>query len=105
MKKVLVASMFVLGLAACGGGGGGAKAALVKACVDDGESSAEECECMSGEFVDNLDPAMLDMIVESTKAEDSDAYMMSKIGELTPEQMTSLMTVTMSAASKCGVEM
>ena len=34
----------------------------------------------------------------------ADAYMMSKIGELTSEQMTSLMTVTMSAAAKCEVD-
>ena len=105
MKKVVLASMFALGIAACGGGSGDVKAALIKSCVDGGEASAEQCECMSGEFVDNLDPAMLDLIVESTKAEDADAYMMSKIGELTPEQMTSLMTVTMAAASKCEVDM
>lgn len=105
MKKVILASVFALGLAACGGGGGGAKAALVKSCLDDGSSDEKTCSCMADLAVDKLDPKLVNILVESTKAEDEDAYMMSQMGELSPEEMTSFMTVMMGAATECGMEM
>lgn len=105
MKKVIVASVFALGLAACGGGGGGAKAALVKSCQDDGSTDEATCVCMADLAVDKLDPKLVNILVEATEAEDEDAYMMSKMGELSPEEMTSFMTVMMSAATECGMEM
>ena len=104
MRSAIFASMLAFGLAACGSGGN-EKAIIVEACLEDGSSDAKTCDCMADQFVDNLDPAMLKLIVESSKAEDQDQYMMSKMGELTPEQMTSFMTVTMSAATECGLEM
>ena len=105
MKKVILASVFALGLAACGGGGGGAKAALVKSCLDDGSTDDKTCTCMADMAVDKLDPKLVDILVEATKAEDEDAFMMSKMGELSPEEMTSFMTVMMGAATECGMEM
>ncbi|MEL7043043.1 MAG: hypothetical protein AAGL90_16105 [Pseudomonadota bacterium] len=104
MKNALFACAFALGLAACGGGGGSAKAALVKSCLDDGGSDEATCTCMADLAVENLDPKLVDMIVEATEAEDEDAYMMSKMGELSPEEMTQFMTVMMSAATECGME-
>jgi len=97
--------VFALGLAACGGGGGGAKAALVKSCVADGSSDEKTCSCMADMAVDKLDPKLVGILVEASKAEDEDAYMMSKMGELSPEEMTSFMTVMMGAATECGMEM
>lgn len=105
MKKVILASVFALGLAACGGGGGGAKAALVKSCLDDGSSDQKTCSCMADMAVDKLDPKLVNILVEASKAEDEDAFMMSKMGELSPEEMTSFMTVMMGAATECGMEM
>lgn len=105
MKKVILASVFALGLAACGGGGGGAKAALVKSCLDDGSTDEKTCSCMADMAVDKLDPKLVNILVEATKAEDEDAFMMSKMGELSPEEMTSFMTVMMGAATECGMEM
>jgi len=105
MKKVLIASVFVLGLAACGGGGSGAKSALVKSCLDDGSEDEATCTCMADLAVDKLDPKLVDMLVEATKQEDDDAYMMAQMSQLSPEDMTSFMTVMMSAATECGVEM
>lgn len=104
MKKVIFASVFVLGLAACGGGGGH-KATLVKACVDEGDNTKEECECIASEFVEKLDPKLLDIMIEASKAEDEDAFMMSKMGELGPDEMQSLMTTVMSLPAECGIEM
>lgn len=105
MRKVILASVFALGLAACGGGGGGAKAALVKSCLDDGSTDDKTCSCMADMAVDKLDPKLVNILVEATKAEDEDAFMMSKMGELSPEEMTSFMTVMMGAATECGMEM
>lgn len=105
MNKVIFASVLAMGLAACGGGGGGAKAALVQSCLDDGTSDEKTCNCMADMAVEKLDPKLVDIIVEATKAEDEDAFMMSKMGELSPEEMTSFMTVMMGAATECGVEM
>lgn len=105
MKKIIFASVFAMGLAACGGGSGGAKAALVDSCIADGSTDAETCSCMADMAVDKLDPKLVDILVEATKAEDEDAYMMSKMGELGPDEMTQFMTVMMGAATECGMEM
>ncbi len=104
MKNMIIASVFALGLAACGGGGGD-KAALVKSCLDDGSTDEATCTCMADLAVDKLDPKLVNILVEATEADDEDAYMMSKMGELSPEEMTSFMTVMMSAATECGMEM
>ena len=105
MKKVIFASVFALGLAACGGGGGGAKAALLKSCVDDGSTDEQTCSCMADMAVDKLDPKLVNILVEATKAEDEAAYMMSQMGELGPDELTQFMTGMMSAATECGMEM
>lgn len=105
MNKVIIASVLAMGLAACGGGSGGAKAALVKSCMDDGDSDQKTCSCMADMAVEKLDPKLVNILVESTKAEDTDAYMMSKMGELEPAEMTQFMTVMMGAATECGMEM
>ena len=106
MKKLLIASVFALGLAACGGGGGNAaKTAILDSCLEEADADAETCNCMADQFVDKLDPKMLDLIVEASKAEDEDAYMMSKMAELEPAEMTQFMTVMMGAATECGMDM
>ena len=60
---------------------------------------------MADKAVSELDPKLVNILVEATKAEDEDAYMMSQMGELSPEEMTSFMTVMMGAATECGMEM
>lgn len=104
MKKIIIASMFALGLAACGGAGGGAKATIAQACLDEDGTDEKTCNCLADKAVNELDPKLVNILVESTKAEDDDAYMMSKMAELSPEEMTSLMSVMMSAATECGLE-
>lgn len=105
MKKIIFASIFAMGLAACGGGSGGAKAALLESCLDDGSTDEATCSCMADMAVDKLDPKLVNILVEATEAEDEDSYMMSKMGELSPEEMTSFMTVMMGAATECGMDM
>ena len=105
MKKIIFASAFAMGLAACGGGGGGAKAALLDSCLEDGSTDQATCSCMADMAVEKLDPKLVNILVEATEAEDEDAYMMSKMGELGPEEMTQFMTVMMGAATECGMDM
>ncbi len=105
MKKVIFASMFAIGLAACGGGAGGKEATLTKMCVEEGDNTQEECACMATQMVEKLDPDMVDLMVEASKAENEEAFMMEKMAELKPEQMTQFMEFAMSAPGACGIEM
>lgn len=106
MKKVIFASVFAIGLAACGGGGGGDKAAqLTKLCMAEEDSNAAECECMSNAAVEKLDGDMVDMLLKAAKSDgDSDAAMAAMMGDLTPDQMGKFMTFAMEAGTTCGVE-
>ena len=105
MKKIIFASVLAMGLAACGGGNGGAKAALLESCLEDGSTDQDTCSCMADLAIEKLDPKLVNILVEATEAEDEDAYMMSKMGELSPDEMGQFMTVMMGAASECGMEM
>lgn len=105
MNKVIFASVLAMGLAACGGGSGGAKSALVQSCLEDGDSDEKTCTCMADMAVEKLDQKLVNIIVEATKSEDEDAYMMSKMSELEPAEMTQFMTVMMGAATECGMDM
>lgn len=106
MKKVFFASLFAVGLAACGGGSGSAaKTAILDSCMDEADADAETCNCMADQFVEKLDPKLLDLIVEASKSDDEDAYMASKMSELEPAEMGQFMTVMMGAATECGMEM
>ncbi len=104
MKKVIIASVLAIGLAACGGGGDKA-AQLTKLCMAEEDSNAAECECMSTAAVDKLDGEMVDMLLKAAKSGgDSDAAMASMMGDLTPEQMGKFMTFAMEAGTTCGLE-
>ncbi len=106
MKKVILASVLALGLAACGGAGGGDKVAqLTKLCLEEDGSSQAECECMSKAAVDKLDPEMVDMLIEAgSKGDDADAAMAEMMGDLDMEQMQKFMTFAMESGTVCGVE-
>ncbi len=104
MKKVIIASVLAIGLAACGGGGDKA-AQLTKLCMDEGDTSAAECECMSNAAVEKLDGEMVDLLLKAAKSDgDSDAAMASMMGDLSPEQMAQFMTFAMEAGTTCSVE-
>lgn len=98
MKKYIFASALALGLAACGGGGGG-KAALVKACVDDGTSKSE-CECMADAAEEELDSETFKIMVNL--AEQGEEAADQVLSEMTPEQQGKFMAFAMKAATTCG---
>lgn len=98
MKNYVFASALMLGLAACGGGGGG-KAALVKACTDDGTSTAE-CECMADAAEQELDPATFNKLVDAAnEGEEAAEEIMTN---LTPEEQGKFMAFAMKAAMTCS---
>lgn len=106
MRNVILASVLAIGLAACGGAGGGDKTAkLTKLCLDEGGSSAAECECMSKAAVEKLDGDMVDLLIEAgSKGDDSDAAMAEMMGKLDAEQMAQFMTFAMESGTACGVD-
>ena len=100
MKYAFMASVFALGLAACGGDGGG-KAALVKSCVDDGSESKENCVCLADAAEEQLDKPMFTKLVKA--AQDGDDGIEAMIGELSAEEQGKFMGFAMSAAMTCGM--
>lgn len=97
MKNTLLASAMIFGLAACGGGGG--KAALVKACMEDGES-AEQCECMATTAEEELDSTTFSKLVKMAQEGDENAE--DIMGDLSPEEQGKFMAFAMKAAMTCG---
>lgn len=102
MKKVFFASVFALALAACGGGN--KEAQLAKMCMDEGDNSSVECDCMAKTAVDKLDGDMVNLLLKAAKkGDDTDAAMTEMMGDLTPAQMGQFMTFGMEIATTCGV--
>ncbi|MEO0549245.1 MAG: hypothetical protein AAFZ91_04935 [Pseudomonadota bacterium] len=102
MKKVIIASVAAMTLAACGGGGN-LEAKLTASCLEDGDMTEEQCECMTTAAVDGLDNDLLSKMVDASEAEDSDAAMMEIMTEFTPEQQSQFMGVMMGAMTTCNV--
>ncbi len=99
MKYAFLATAMMFGLAACGGGGGG-KAALVDACVADGESK-ENCSCMADAAESQLDKPLFNKLVKAAK--DGEDGVEGMIGELSSEEQGKFMGFAMSAAMSCGM--
>ncbi len=79
MKYAIAASMMALGLAACGGGGG-AKSEMVKACMDEGGTTKEVCECQAGALIDAIgEDKAKEMVALGKKDEAAAAEMMMKL--------------------------
>lgn len=106
MKKLIMGGLVaagLFGLAACGGGGG-AKAKLVKACMDEPDSTQELCDCMANAAVEELDKDMLKIMVDMAEQSDqSSAAAMEMMSKLTPDQTAQMTSFMMSAAMTCGM--
>lgn len=100
MKYSALAAMLALGLAACGGGGGGDRAALVKACQEDGSMETEACECMADSAKEELSPKLYNVLVESAKSGGDPEDAMNK---LSGEEQGEFMGFAMKAAMSCGM--
>lgn len=104
MKKTFIIAACAATLAACGGGGDKASE-LAKLCVDEGGSTAAECECMATAAVEKLDGDMVDMLLVAAKAgDDSDTQMAEMMGDMSPEQMQQFMTFAVESSTACGVQ-
>ena len=100
MKYSALAALLALGLAGCGGGGGGDRAALVKACQEDGSMETEACECMADAAEEELSPEMYKLLVDSAKSggDPEDA-----MNNLSAEEQSEFMGFAMKAAMTCGM--
>ncbi|MGB3626469.1 MAG: hypothetical protein WA989_11590 [Henriciella sp.] len=99
MKKTMLASAALFGLAACGGGGGD-RAALVNACVDDGSMDQATCECMADSAEKNLDDDLYSKLAQAAK--DGEEATEEIMNDMTPEQQGQFMSFAMQAAMTCG---
>ncbi len=102
MKYSALAAMLALGLAACGGGGGGGgdRAALVKACQEDGSMEAEACECMADSAKEELSPKLYNVLVASAQSGGNPEDAMN---DLSAEEQSEFMGFAMKAAMSCGM--
>ena len=101
MKKIYLAGLGLFALAACGGGGGD-RAAIVNACVEDGGSNQETCECMADAAEENLDDELYSMLADAAREGEEAAEEI--MGELNSEQQTQFMSFAMQAGMTCGMD-
>ncbi|WP_300379482.1 hypothetical protein [Henriciella sp.] len=100
MKKVYLAGLGLFALAACGGGGGD-RAAIVNACVEDGSSNQETCECMADAAKENLDDELYSMLADAAReGADGAEEIMS---DLDSEQQSQFMKFAMQAGTTCSM--
>jgi hypothetical protein len=100
MKFSALAAIMALGLAGCGGGGGADRAALIKACQDEGSMEDGACDCMADSAKDELSPKLYKMLVDAAKSGGSPEDTMN---DLSPEDQGEFMGFAMKAAMSCGV--
>jgi hypothetical protein len=99
MKSSALVAILALTLAGCGGGGAD-RAALVKACQDDGSMEVEACECMADSAKDELSPKLYKILVDSTK---SGGNPQDAMDNLSSEDQSEFMGFAMKAAMSCGM--
>ena len=101
MKKLIITTAMVIGLAACSGGGS-AKDRYVQACLADGETPEAECVCEAEAAIEALDPKLVSKLIEAREGgENSDAALAEIIGDMEPDEMTQFMTFAMQVGSTC----
>lgn len=97
MKNLILLAAAGLCLAACAPGG---KAAIVKACVDDG-TERKTCECMAKELEAKVDKEAFQAMVLGAQGKDAEAEAILK--KLPMDKQFSVATGAMSAAMTCGL--
>ncbi|MEM5517820.1 hypothetical protein WNY37_12755 [Henriciella sp. AS95] len=100
MRSFVFASAALFGLAACGGGGGSNREALVSACLDDGSTDKETCECMADSAEKNLSDDLYGKLAKAAKEGEESANAMME--DLSPEEQGQFMSFAMQAAMTCG---
>ena len=100
VKLIYLAPFAALAIAACGGGAGD-RQAIVDACVEDGSTDKETCECMATAAEENLDGALFGKLAKAARdGEDNTSEMMN---DLSGEEKTQFMSFAMQAAMTCGM--
>jgi hypothetical protein len=98
MMKILAVMALGAALAGCSGGNAAGKTAMVDSCVKESQDK-KMCSCMVDELEKGLDKETFAAI--TTAAAKGEELSPDYISKMKPEQMTSLMTATMTAGQKC----
>ena len=85
-------------LMSCGGGGG--KAALIDACVDEGEDR-KDCACMADKMEEGLSPRAFEAMVLSATGKDKEAE--EAIEQLGMAEGIAIAGVMVAVVAECGV--
>jgi hypothetical protein len=97
MTKYILAAVAALALTGCGGMGGG-KGAMVKACVDSGETEAN-CTCIADSLEKNLDKETFALVSNAMAAGEEQGNKMME--ELPADKQGAVMGALMSAGMGC----
>lgn len=100
MKIIYTIPAALLALAACGGGASDHQA-IVDACLNDGTSDQETCECMADSAQEELDGDLFSKLADAARSGSDAAEDM--MGDLSPEEQTQFMSFAMQAAMTCGM--
>jgi len=98
MKKILAVMALGAALASCSGGTAAGKTAMIDSCVKESQDK-KKCSCMVDELEKGLDKETFAAI--TTAAAKGEELSQEYLQSMKPEQMTSLMTATMTAGQKC----
>lgn len=101
MNKAMFLSISALGLAACGNPD---KALITEACLEVDTLDKDACSCMAGELVENLDPAVLDVVLDGLNTEGEDNQMPFRADELSGPQTMQVIAAVLEASDECGVD-
>ena len=94
----------VLALSACGGASIDQKQVLIETCIADGDGDEAQCTCAAEQAIATLEPKLIEMMVEAAGSEDSEAYMVSKVPELTIQDGQSFQRFLLSVTTQCSLE-
>ncbi|MEM9667362.1 MAG: hypothetical protein AAF950_00425 [Pseudomonadota bacterium] len=97
MRRIFFGILSAFLVAACGAGGG--KSAIVKACMDEGETR-ENCTCMADVAEEELDEELFGLLAKAAKSSDEG---LGDLGsEMTLAQAGQFMSFGVNVASRCS---
>lgn len=99
MRRVILASVSLVALGACGGGSD--RAAIVEACMNENGADQKTCDCMAETAEEELDGDLYSRLADAARSgEDGAEKMMS---DMSGEDQAEFVAFAMKAAMTCGV--
>jgi predicted HAD superfamily phosphohydrolase len=98
MRTIFAAALAATLLAGCGAIGGGEKAAMIKACVESGETDAN-CSCVADNLEKNLDAETFKVVAGAMAASEEEGN--DIMNGLPTDQQGAVMGALMTAGMSC----